>query len=140
MPHQCARRSALPTSNGHWTPGDDELVIALDYAAVLRSTTGADPDDGRRRWSSLNPARLAPPTAPARKVEDEMFLLAASRHNFSMPLRVEVWSAAPGDDVAAWPEALRACVWTSARPLSYVCSPTVDAERVPRTPRQLSRA
>ena len=94
-----------------------ELVVALDYGQFTLHTEESDPDIG---VEVLEEALAGDGIA-----QRDGLLVVCSPHqnNYKMALRVEIWSAAPPDDLAEWDEAFEASLTVDGDGVTYE-SPT----------------
>jgi hypothetical protein len=104
-----------------------ELVIALDYGQFSIATGPIDDVD------PMEPLNRALEGDGIGQEGPLTTVLSPHQNNFEMPLRVEVWSARPPDDVREWPEAFDLHLDVGQDGLS-IDSPTLSGHRVPLTP------
>jgi len=103
----------------------EDLVVALDYGQFSLST-----DVELDSMDILNEAIGGRGIAQRRGTT---VVLSRHQNNFAMPLRVEVWAAAPTDDLAEWEMACDVHIDVSEFGLVYH-SPTMNATRLPVPP------
>jgi hypothetical protein len=116
-----------PTSNGPEVLEAYNLILALDYGQF---------------WIATGPIDELDPMDPlTRAIEGDGIaqegplttVLSPHQNNFEMPLRVEVWSTQPPNDLGDWPEAFELHLDIDEDGL-YIDSPTASGHRVPVSP------
>jgi hypothetical protein len=105
----------------------EELVVSLDYSQFYLHTAEEDPD---LAVDLLGDAQNGDGIA-----QQGGLVVVESPHqnNFEMPLRVEVWTAPPEDDLDEWQEAFEVHLDVGDDGLNYE-SPTLDITPLPVPP------
>src|SRR5689334_13667120 len=113
-PHTSAMSGAVLSSS-------EDLILSLDYSVFYLRTGEEDPDlavdllgegDGIAQRGGL------------------VVVTSPHQNNFEMPLRVEVWTGRPEDDLEMWEEAFEVHLDVGDDGLLYE-SPTVDIVSLP---------
>lgn len=102
-----------------------DLVVALDYGQFYLET-----DDPPEDLPQLVDSAFDQGVAAA---DGTVVILSPHQNNFAMPLRVEIFDAAPPEDLDDWQEAVEVHVDVTARGL-YYGSPTVEFVQLPVPP------
>lgn len=117
VPHTSSMPGAAMSSS-------EDLVVALDYGQFYLHTSEEDPE--------LAVDLLGEAQGAAGIAQQGGLVVIESPHqnNFEMPLRVEVWTAQPGDNLDDWEDAFEVHLVVGHDGLMYE-SPTLDMTPLP---------